>query len=137
MPVVAAAIGPKNGRWLMHRRPVEKQHGGLWEFPGGKVESDEAPEIAVIREIKEELNLRLEAVALTPAGFAQADRDNGQKQIVILLYKTDQWEGVPQALEGGEIAWFAPEEIAKLDKPPLDIALAKQLFAKSASETGR
>ncbi|WP_348631931.1 (deoxy)nucleoside triphosphate pyrophosphohydrolase [Pontixanthobacter sp. CEM42] len=131
MPVVAAAIGPKDGRWLMHKRPAEKQHGGLWEFPGGKVETHETPEIALIREIEEELGLIISAAALSPAGFAQSIASDGQKQIVILLYKLERWEGEPSALEGGEIGWFTPEVIGKLEKPPLDVDLARQLFAET------
>jgi len=115
----------------MHRRPIGKQHAGLWEFPGGKVESDEVPVIALIREIREELGLELHAGGLVPAGFAHGPVQLGATQIVILLY-TAQWCGATlSALEGGEIGWFSPEEIARLDKPPLDIALAGGLFEKA------
>ncbi|MGN6498085.1 MAG: NUDIX domain-containing protein [Tsuneonella sp.] len=51
MLVVAAAIDGGAGKWLMQRRPPHKQHGGLWEFPGGKVESGEAPRAALVREL--------------------------------------------------------------------------------------
>jgi 8-oxo-dGTP diphosphatase len=131
IPVVAAAIARNDGRWLMHKRPANKQHGGLWEFPGGKVESDEVPEIALIREIKEELGIAIASADLTPAAFAQSDGEGDQSQIVILLYTLLRWVGEPQALEGGEVDWFTPGQIAELAKPPLDIALAAQLFGHS------
>lgn len=131
MLVVAAAFARNDGRWLMHRRPENKQHGGLWEFPGGKVESAEVPEIALIREIEEELGLTISREDCVPAGFAQSDPEAGEMQIVILLYTLDKWIGEPEALEGGSVCWFTPEEISELEKPPLDIALAGRLFGVS------
>jgi 8-oxo-dGTP diphosphatase len=128
--VVALALSDGEGRWLMHRRPANKAHGGLWEFPGGKVEAGEVPVIALAREIREELGLALDPAELVPAGLAQAPLDEAFPQIVILLY-TARWDGAPvAALEGGAIGWFSPREVVALDKPPLDIALARGLFEK-------
>lgn len=132
LPVVAAALRDAEGRCLMHRRPFEKHHGGLWEFPGGKVEEGENPRNALVREIEEELGIRLEGGNLVPAGFADGKPDVSAMQIVILLYTTTDWEGTPQALEGEAIGWFTPDEVLTLDKPPLDIALARALFEKEA-----
>lgn len=126
--VVALALRGGNGRWLMHRRPPEKHHGGLWEFPGGKVEPDELPDRALEREIREELGIAIRSDLLRPASFAQSAPSNGAPGIVILLYRTDHWTGDPCALEGGEVAWLTPEEIAPLPKPPLDVALCRALF---------
>lgn len=127
MPVVAAALIDDRGRWLMHKRPAGKHHAGLWEFPGGKVERGETPANALVREIGEELGLTLSPEHLEPAGFAQEPATASQIPIVILLYTCRNWAGQPQALEGGEIAWFASQEAASLDKPPLDVALLAQL----------
>lgn len=128
--VVALALADGAGRWLMHRRPTHKHHGGLWEFPGGKLEPGEDPRHALVREIREELGLRLAPSALAPVGFADETQVEGRVPIVILLYSS-AWDGSPvAALEGGEIGWFAPPVIAMLDKPPLDIALAASLFDK-------
>jgi 8-oxo-dGTP diphosphatase len=128
--VVALALSDGEGRWLMHRRPSHKHHGGLWEFPGGKVETGEKPRVALVREIEEELGLALAPEQVSPAAFAEETHAEGRAPIVILLYRS-VWDGSPvDALEGGEIAWFAPCEIESLDKPPLDIDLAQQLFAK-------
>jgi len=117
----------------MHRRPADKQHGGLWEFPGGKVEDTEIPSISLVRELQEELGIIVDTVDLEPCCFAQDAPCQGQRQIVILLYIVRIWNGDIQALEGGEVAWFTPEEIGRLDKPPLDVELVKGLFEK---ETG-
>ena len=130
--VVALALQDAAGRWLMHRRPDHKHHGGLWEFPGGKVESDETPVNALVREISEELGITIRPGDLVPAGFAQEDENVRECPIVILLYTCTHWEGEPQALEGGAVDWFGAREVAALDKPPLDIALATSLMEKYA-----
>ena len=129
-PVVALALRRDDGRWLMHKRPDHKHHGGLWEFPGGKVEIGENPQEALIREIHEELGIAIRAEHCEPAGFAQEASEARDAPIVILLYICRQWEGHPDALEGGEIGWFTPEEVREIAKPPLDIDLAGLLFAK-------
>ncbi len=111
----------------MHQRPLGKAHAGLWEFPGGKVESGETPVAALVRETKEELDYRLDPETLVPAAFAQ---EAGARPIVILLY-TARWTGGElRACEGGVVRWFEPAEICTLAKPPLDVALARSLFEK-------
>lgn len=135
--VVALALHREDGRWLMHRRPPEKHHGGLWEFPGGKVEPGEPPDAALEREIREELGIAIRRESLDPAGSAQSAPREGAPGIVILLYRTGEWAGAPQALEGGEIAWLTPEEIAPLPKPPLDVALCRALFPGFAEKPAR
>ncbi len=129
-PVVALALHGQDGRWLMHCRPDGKHHGGLWEFPGGKVEKGENPPAALVREIAEELGIAIDPAALQPAGFAQEPPDARSAPIVILLYTCRSWQGEPQALEGGAIGWFSKSEAMALDKPPLDVELARALFAK-------
>ncbi|OBX20645.1 DNA mismatch repair protein MutT [Erythrobacter sp. QSSC1-22B] len=136
MLVVALALVDERGRWLMHKRPAGKHHAGLWEFPGGKVESGETPANALVREIAEELGLALAPGSLEPSGFAQNGGNGAECAIVILLYTCRDWSGQPRALEGGEIGWFAPEEAAGLDKPPLDHALLGQLSALLAGPPG-
>ena len=66
-----------------------------------------------------------------PVTFAEAAGDVAGSRIVILLYTVASWDGEPQALEGGAVGWFTPDEVGALPKPPLDIALAARLFAKS------
>lgn len=131
MLVVAAAIDGGAGKWLMHRRPPHKQHGGLWEFPGGKVESGEAPRAALVRELKEELGINLPEASLTPAAFADSGAAPREQAIVIVLYTTAFAQRSVRALEGGEVGWFSPAEIGDLAVPPLDRELAGQLFARA------
>lgn len=129
LPVVAGALRRRDGLWLMHRRPLEKHHGGLWEFPGGKVEPSEIPVKSLVRELAEELGVAVEEGNCIPAAFAENALSETQIPIVILLYRIEKWEGEPAALEGGEVDWFAPDAVAKLKKPPLDRSLAAQLFS--------
>ena len=72
MPVWVAAVAllDGGGRVLMQRRPEGREHGGLWEFPGGKVEPGESGEMAARRELAEELGVVVEPADLAPVGFA-------------------------------------------------------------------
>ncbi len=126
--VVAGALQRADGLWLMHKRPEGKHHGGLWEFPGGKVEPSETPVESLVRELSEELGITLRTEACRPVCFAEDKRQAGKATIVIFLYKIARWDGEPQALEGGGIGWYTPEEIARLDMPPLDRDLLAGLF---------
>lgn len=132
MTVVAAAISGKNGRWLMQRRPLHKHHGGLWEFPGGKIEIGESPEEALIRELREELTIEVSAGALRRLAEASAPGGARSPQIVITLYTVADWSGSPVAEAGAELGWFVPEQIVALQLPPLDRELAVRLFADGA-----
>lgn len=119
--VVAAALIGADGRVCMQQRPHDKNHGGLWEFPGGKVESGEDAQSALARELAEELG-----IAVDPLSFSLAAIAPGQG-LVIRLYVCREWRGTPQCLEGEAIGWFAISAVAGLDMPPLDYPLAHAL----------
>ena len=128
--VVAAALERADGLVLMQRRRIDSMHGGLWEFPGGKLEPGETPQFALVREIAEELGITLDSTALVPTGFAADEpgpAESTRRPIVILLYTCSKWLGDPQCLEGEEIGWFDLAEVAHLAMPPLDYVLAAQL----------
>ena len=131
LPVVAACLCDRDGRWLMHRRPSHKQHGGLWEFPGGKVEDGENPRFALVRELKEELGIEVAVSDIAPSLFADdvvAVSEGGMRTpIVLFLYTVRNWVGDPTPLEGGALEWFAPLEASALATPPLDRELLDQL----------
>jgi 8-oxo-dGTP diphosphatase len=135
IPVVAVALIDAAGRILLQQRKRGAAHGGLWEFPGGKVEAGESLESALIREIHEELGVRLELGDLMPLTFASdpALPPAPREPHVILLYTCRTWLGIPQCLDGEAISWFAPEGLLDLlqqaDRmPPLDIPLANALL---------
>lgn len=129
--VVAVALIDGEGRVLLQRRRLTGEHGGLWEFPGGKVEPGETPQVAILREIEEELAVRLDTAALVPLSFA-ADVEPPsapRRSYVILLYTCRAWHGEPECRDGEEIRWCAVRELARLDMPPLDYPLAEALRA--------
>jgi 8-oxo-dGTP diphosphatase len=130
--VVAVALIDESGAVVMQRRRLVAEHGGMWEFPGGKVEAGESPESALIREIEEELGISLQIENLNPVAFASGPRGpaaNGNERLVILLYTCREWTGELRCLDGEEIGRFAPGQLATLDMPPLDYPLAAQLVA--------
>ena len=124
--VVAAALIDDSGRILMQRRRLSSAHGGLWEFPGGKVEPGESPESALVREIEEELGLGLSAAALRPLTFASGQTE-ADWPIVLMLYTCQHWIGTEQCRDAEEIGWFAPDALNGLEMPPLDYPLADAL----------
>lgn len=132
--VVAAAIPDADGRILMQQRPLDKHHGGLWELPGGKVDPGESPEMALKREIDEELGLVVDSDAMVPAGFARSKSGDSQRSILLLLYYCPRWTGAPEGKEGQNWRWVSVQGAEKLDKPPMDkdllISLSKMGIAK-------
>lgn len=129
MVVVAVALVGPGPRVLMQKRPANKAHGGLWEFPGGKVEPGEAPESALVREIDEELGIALELTDLEPLSFATQSLGASGGSMLLLLYRARKWRGDPKALEpGSEVAWVDFSTLQDLPMPPLDVPLAASLI---------
>jgi 8-oxo-dGTP diphosphatase len=125
MPVVAAALIDAGGRVLLQRRPPGKQLADLWEFPGGKIEAGETPETALVRELAEELAIRVDPAAPVPVTFASAGL--GDRHLLLLLYLIRHWEGTPRALEASALAWVHPSAMAALPMPPADVPLVAML----------
>ncbi len=116
--VVAAALVDRDGRVLLQQRAAGRQMAGLWEFPGGKVEREERPEEALIRELKEELGIETDAACLAPATFASAPL--GDRHLLLLLYVCRKWGGTPRALDAVALKWVRPQQMFSLDMPPAD-----------------
>jgi 8-oxo-dGTP diphosphatase len=124
---VVAAVGERDGRYLITRRLDGTHLAGLWEFPGGKIEPGETPEDALIRELEEELAIMVPHACLAPAVFASAPL--GDRHLLLLLFVTRKWTGVPRALEADALRWVYPRDMHDLPMPPADKPLIGLLDA--------
>ncbi|WP_285669732.1 (deoxy)nucleoside triphosphate pyrophosphohydrolase [Paralimibaculum aggregatum] len=119
--VSAAALIDPDGRVLLAQRPAHKAMGGLWEFPGGKVEPGETPEAALIRELAEELGIGTWASCLAPLTFASHAYDDFH--LLMPLFACRKWEGTPSPREGQRLAWVRPARLRDYPMPPADLPL--------------
>ena len=126
--VVAIAMIDENSRVLLAERPTNRSMAGLWEFPGGKIDKDETPELALCREIKEELGVILKPQNLKPFFFASHQYKDFH--LLMPLYLCSEWEGVPKPLEGQKIEWVKIKDIFNFSMPDADIPLAQALQEK-------
>jgi len=131
--VVAIALINEDGEILLTQRPEGKDMAGLWEFPGGKIENGETPEQAIIREIAEELDVSIKVESLVPITFISHRYPD--KHVVIMLYKSTQWEGEPVSMDNQLIRWYPPQEIPALPMPAADVPLVEALLTISNSST--
>lgn len=125
VPVVAVALVDADGRVLLAERPEGGSLAGLWEFPGGKMEPGETPEEALIRELKEELDIEVAASCLAPCSFVSHAYD--AFHLVLLLYVCRKWQGTPRAVEAAALTWKKPADMRELPMPPADIPLVAML----------
>ena len=124
--VAAVALIDQDCRVLIAQRPQGKTLAGLWEFPGGKVESDERPEAALIRELREELGIAVEEACLAPftfASFAYPDF-----HLLMPLYICRCWNGSVAARENQTLKWVRPQDLRAYPMPPADAPLIPALL---------
>ncbi|MEQ9449886.1 MAG: (deoxy)nucleoside triphosphate pyrophosphohydrolase [Rhodospirillaceae bacterium] len=119
--VVAVALLDADGRILLAQRPEGKKMAGLWEFPGGKIETNETPEAALIRELQEELGVDIRASCLSPLTFASHSYDDFH--LLMPLYVCRQWRGHIAPKEGQRTAWVRAERLKDYPMPPADTPL--------------
>lgn len=123
--VVACALVDADRRVLIAQRPADKQMGGLWEFPGGKVEFGETPEQAIIRELAEELAVDTKEACLAPLSFASYGYHSFH--LLMPLYVCRKWQGTPQAREHQALKWVRPQKLHEFEMPPADEPLIAHL----------
>jgi 8-oxo-dGTP diphosphatase len=123
--VVACALVDADRRVLIAQRPEGKTLAGLWEFPGGKVEPGERPEVTLIRELQEELGITVEEPCLAPLTFASHAYQSFH--LLMPLYICRRWEGLVTAREGQQLAWVRANKLRDYPMPPADLPLIPHL----------
>ncbi|MDO6719226.1 8-oxo-dGTP diphosphatase MutT [Psychrosphaera sp. 1_MG-2023] len=119
---VAAAIIYRNGQFLLSKRQSHQHQGGKWEFPGGKVESGETVQQALIRELKEEINIEV----TTTSPFHSLKFDYPEKTVKLDFLLVSEFDGEEAGLEGQEVSWFDKSELLALTFPDANVpVLAK------------
>lgn len=111
--VAAAVIRGVDGRILIARRADTQHQGGLWEFPGGKVEDGEAVEVALARELKEELGI----VVTAARPLIKVKHDYPDKQVLLDVWEVSSFNGEPHGAEGQPLAWVSSRDLPNYDFP--------------------
>lgn len=121
--VAAAVVVDARGRVLLSQRPDHVHQGGLWEFPGGKLEAGETPQAGLERELREELGINLHAARpLIRVFHAYPD-----KSVLLDVWRVTRYSGEPAGLEGQPIDWVAPQELGERRFPAADGPIIKAL----------
>jgi len=114
--VSAVALIDVDGRVLLSQRPEGKSMAGLWEFPGGKVEPGETPDMALIRELDEELGIGTWQSCLAPLTFASHGYEDFH--LLMPLFACRKWQGTPKGREGQRTRWARVAELRDIPMPP-------------------
>lgn len=129
-PVVAAVV-ERGGRYLLGRRPAHKRHGGLWEFPGGKLHPGETFADATARELREELGLEVERVGAERFRHA----DPGSTFVIVFVDVVVGAAGDPRPLEHERIGWFTPRDAGALPLAPSDRAFVESVLLNGRAQS--
>ena len=116
----------KDNRFMICQRPAHKARGLLWEFVGGKVESDETKEQALIRECREELNVLLSVGDV----FMDVIHEYPDLTVHLTLFNATIAKGEPQKLEHNDIKWISPSENPNYEFCPADEEILKQIIMR-------
>ncbi|MFL5561262.1 MAG: (deoxy)nucleoside triphosphate pyrophosphohydrolase [Gemmatimonadaceae bacterium] len=128
---VLAAVVQRDGSYLVCKRPAHKRHGDLWEFPGGKLETNETLFDAANRELAEELGVRALSVAAPILSVA----DPGSSFVIEFVPTTIS--GEPTCLEHSELRWVTLEELPSLPLAPSDRKFVDFLLARARDATDK
>ncbi len=126
MTEVAAALIWDGDRFMICQRPVDKARGLLWEFVGGKVESGETPQQALIRECREELDVTVEVGPV----FMEVRHEYTDITVHLTLFNAAIVQGEPKRIEHRDIRWITPAEIPQYDFCPADAEILKAIEAQ-------
>ncbi|MCF6326984.1 MAG: 8-oxo-dGTP diphosphatase MutT [Devosiaceae bacterium] len=123
--VVACALIDMDQRVLIAQRPENGEMGGLWEFPGGKIENGETPEEAIAREMHEELGIDIKGACLAPLTFASHSYENFH--LLMPLFICRKWQGDPIAKEHMALKWVRANRLSQYAMPAADKPLIAHL----------
>ncbi|MBE6731076.1 MAG: (deoxy)nucleoside triphosphate pyrophosphohydrolase [Ruminococcaceae bacterium] len=123
MVQVAAALIWKDKKFMICQRPAHKSNALLWEFVGGKAEKGEKIEDALIRECREELDVKVKVKDI----FYEVDHTYPDITIHLILFNAEIAEGEPKMLEHNDIKWISPEEIEKFNFCAADKDILKKI----------
>lgn len=126
LTVVAVALVDADDRVLIAQRPAGKALAGLWEFPGGKLDADERPEAALIRELDEELGIAVNEACLAPLTFASHAYPDFH--LLMPLWVCRRWEGTASPREGQALKWVRAGKLRDYPMPPADAPLIPPLI---------
>ena len=113
---------------LLAKRPEGKAMAGLWEFPGGKVEPGETPEAALIRELDEEIGIKIAASDLKPLNFASFSYPTFH--LLMPVFACCEWSGSPKPQENQDLSWVRPDDLLGYDAPEADIPIFELIAAR-------
>jgi mutator protein MutT len=122
--IVAAAVIRNKGRYLLCQRPSHKRHGGLWEFPGGKLHDGESVTDAIRRELREELHV--EPVRVGPVRATIPDHGSA----FVISFVDVEIRGEPRSTEHDAVEWVATPDLLRYPLAPSDQAFARTLTGK-------
>lgn len=123
--VAAGVLVNADGEILLSKRPLSKPMGGLWEFPGGKIEAGESPEDALVRELQEELSVVIRPENLRPLTFVSQVYEKFHLLMPVFVCRI--WQGEPQPLESSALIWIDTKDFDTLNVLPADRHLGSWL----------
>jgi len=123
--VAAGVIENEQGYILIAKRPLHLHQGGKWEFPGGKVESNESALEALTRELAEEVGLDV----LMAKPMIKLEYDYGDKIVILDVWHVNQFSGQGAGLEGQEVQWVAKKDLASFEFPSANEPIVAAILA--------
>jgi len=122
-PVTSKKFPKPSQQVLIAKRPNEKHQGGLWEFPGGKIEANESPAQALKRELLEEIDITV----IQSEFFQQIDFDYSDKNVSLLFFIVSEFSGEPKGIEGQETQWVFVNDLSRYEFPLANREIVKRL----------
>ncbi len=122
--VAAGVILNNSNEVLLALRPQHKHQGGLWEFPGGKVEPGEPVQTALARELLEELNLVVEHAE----PLLVTEHDYGDKQVMLDVWTVRHFSGTPEGREGQQLRWVKLTDLSDYQFPRANVIIVETLL---------